>query len=196
MVDPKRTKLGPRAIKSMFVGYAENSNAYRLLDLSSNTVVESRDIEFIEDKFNKDFMDAMIPTQTQQSDFNPNTTLGGTKRIESDSSSEQRKSQRIRKVKEFGPNFISYQAQLFLVEGNRQVVLNKISVVFNTEDDPKSYKEAMASRDSIFWKEAVNDEMNSILSNNTWVLVDLPTVSKPIGCKWIFRRKYNTNGSL
>ena len=40
VVDPKRTKLGPRAMKSVFVGYAENSKAYRLLDLSSNTVVE------------------------------------------------------------------------------------------------------------------------------------------------------------
>ena len=47
IVDPKRTKLGPRAMKSVFVGYAENSKAYRLLDLSSNTVVESRDVEFI-----------------------------------------------------------------------------------------------------------------------------------------------------
>ena len=55
--------------------------------------------------------------------------------------------------------------------------------MFNTEEDPKSYKEAMASRDSTFWKETVNDEMNSILSNNTWVLVDLPIGSKPIGCK-------------
>ena len=64
------------------------------------------------------------------------------------------------------------------------------------EDDPKSYEEAMASRDSAFWKEAVNDEMDSILSNNTWVLVDLPTSSKPIGCIWVFRRKYNTNGSI
>ena len=38
--------------------------------------------------------------------------------------------------------------------------------------------------------------MDSILSNNTWVLMDLPTGSKPIGCKWVFRRKYNTNGSI
>ena len=38
--------------------------------------------------------------------------------------------------------------------------------------------------------------MDSILSNNTWVLVDLPTGSKPIGCKWLFRRKYNTNESI
>ena len=68
--------------------------------------------------------------------------------------------------------------------------------MFNIEDDPKTFEEAMASRDSIFWKEAINDEMDSILSNNTWVLVDLPTSSKPIGCKWLFRRKYNTNGSI
>ena len=32
----------------------------------------------------------------------------------------------------------------------------------------------MLSTDPEFWKEAVNDEMDSILSNNTWVLVDLP----------------------
>lgn len=123
VIDLKRTKLGPRAIKSVFVGYAENSKAYKLLDLSSNIVVESRDVEFIENKFSKDFMDALIPTQTHQVDFNLNTILTGTKRIESGSPSEQRKSQRIRKVKDFGSNFISYQAQLYLIEGNGQVVL-------------------------------------------------------------------------
>ena len=85
---------------------------------------------------------------------------------------------------------------MFLVERNRQVVLNKIPILFNTENDPKTFEEAMASRDSAFWKEVVNDEMDSILSNNTWVLVDLPTSSKPIGCKWVFRRKYNTNVSV
>ena len=64
------------------------------------------------------------------------------------------------------------------------------------EDDPKTYKEAMSSRDVIFWKEAINDEMDSLLCNNTWKIVDLPPGSKAIGCKWVFRRKYNTNGSI
>ena len=45
--DPKRTKLGPRGIKSVFVGYAENSKAYRLLDIESNVIVESKDVEFL-----------------------------------------------------------------------------------------------------------------------------------------------------
>jgi hypothetical protein len=85
---------------------------------------------------------------------------------------------------------------VLLVEGDRDKVLNKIPIVLNTEEDPKCFNEAMSSRDAAFWKEAVNDEMDSILSNNTWVLVDLPPGSKPIGCKWVFRRKYNTDGSI
>jgi hypothetical protein len=82
------------------------------------------------------------------------------------------------------------------LEGNREIVLNKIPILLNIEENPKTYKEAMASRDVAFWREAINDEMDSILSNNTWVLVDLPRGSKPIECKWIFRKKYNTYGFL
>ncbi|GKE63818.1 hypothetical protein Tco_1514185 [Tanacetum coccineum] len=37
-------------------------------------------------------------------------------------------------------------------------------------------------------KEAVNDEMDSIMGNNTWVLADLPGFKLP-GYKWIFKRK-------
>ena len=42
----KRIKLGSRALKSVFVGYVENSKTYRLLDLGSNVIVESRNVEF------------------------------------------------------------------------------------------------------------------------------------------------------
>nr|GEX66054.1 zinc finger, CCHC-type [Tanacetum cinerariifolium] len=48
-------------------------------------------------------------------------------------------------------------------------------------------------------KEAINDEMDSILGNNTWMLVDLPPGCKPLGCKWIFKIKLKTaflNGEL
>ena len=49
----------------------------------------------------------------------------------------------------------------------------------------------MTSKDVLFWKEAMNNEMDSIISMNNWVLADLPLSSKPIGCKWVFRRKYH-----
>lgn len=48
------------------------------------------------------------------------------------------------------------------------------------EDDPSTFGKAMSSPDSIFWKNAVNSEYDSIMSNNT---------CKTIGCKWLFKKK-------
>ena len=89
----------------MFVGYAVNSKTYRLLDLSFNTIVESRDVEFIKNKFIND--SRIEPKQTQESNSLVNDSLSGNKRIEPSLPSEQRRSQRVRKEKDFGPDFIS-----------------------------------------------------------------------------------------
>lgn len=48
MSDPKRVNLSEKALKSVFVGNAENSKAYTLLDLDLNVIVESRDVGFVE----------------------------------------------------------------------------------------------------------------------------------------------------
>ncbi|GJW41867.1 zinc finger, CCHC-type containing protein [Tanacetum coccineum] len=53
------------------------------------------------------------------------------------------------------------------------------------EEDPRTYNEAMQSRDATFGKEAIDDEIGSIMKNNTWVLSDLPPSCKPLG----FRQK-------
>ncbi|PHU01041.1 hypothetical protein BC332_30828 [Capsicum chinense] len=54
----------------------------------------------------------------------------------------------------------------------------------------------MSLSDSSFWKEAVNSEIDSILSNHTWELVDLPPGNKPLGSKWIFKRKMKVYGTI
>ncbi|GKA70987.1 zinc finger, CCHC-type containing protein [Tanacetum coccineum] len=64
------------------------------------------------------------------------------------------------------------------------------------EEDPRTYNEAMQSRDAAFWKEAIDDEIGSIMENNTWVLSDLPPGCKPLGCKWIFKRKMKVDGTI
>nr|GEX89867.1 zinc finger, CCHC-type [Tanacetum cinerariifolium] len=67
------------------------------------------------------------------------------------------------------------------------------SLVKGTEDSGGSVVServtAIKSQDVAFWKEAINDEMDSIMGNNTWVLTDLPSGCRPLGCKWIFKRK-------
>nr|GEX86293.1 zinc finger, CCHC-type [Tanacetum cinerariifolium] len=57
------------------------------------------------------------------------------------------------------------------------------SYCFNVEDDPTTFDEAMKSKGVAFWKEAINDEMDSIIGNNTWALAGLPSGCKPLDCK-------------
>ncbi|GJX54944.1 zinc finger, CCHC-type containing protein [Tanacetum coccineum] len=61
-------------------------------------------------------------------------------------------------------------------KGTRDEVFDQHSYCFNVEDGPKTFDETMKSQDVAFWKEAINDEMDSIMGNNTWVLADLPLV--------------------
>lgn len=42
----------------------------------------------------------------------------------------------------------------------------------------------------------MDKEYQSLINNKTWILVDLPFNKSLISTKWIFRRKYNSDGSL
>ncbi|KAK1661925.1 hypothetical protein QYE76_050084 [Lolium multiflorum] len=62
-------------------------------------------------------------------------------------------------------------------------------IVYLVDDTPTSIAEAYASPDADDWKEAVHNEMDSILSNGTWELSERPHGCKPVGCKWVFNKK-------
>ncbi|GJR24537.1 zinc finger, CCHC-type containing protein [Tanacetum coccineum] len=72
--------------------------------------------------------------------------------------------------------------RFYVIKPNNSVAINSI----------------IKSRDAIFDEnrfssvprpKAINDEMDSILGNKTWVLAYLPPGCKPLICKWIFKRK-------
>ncbi|KAH9752611.1 hypothetical protein KPL71_014762 [Citrus sinensis] len=62
--------------------------------------------------------------------------------------------------------------------------------------DPTGYNEALINRDVEFWKKAINQEMESMYSNKVWELVEAPNEVKPIGCKWIYKRKRGVDGRV
>jgi hypothetical protein len=64
------------------------------------------------------------------------------------------------------------------------------------DDTPKTIIKAFASPDADDWKEAVHSEMDSILSNGTWDLVDRPYGCKPVCCKWVFKKKLRLDGTI
>ncbi|KAL5577768.1 hypothetical protein UlMin_019467 [Ulmus minor] len=40
------------------------------------------------------------------------------------------------------------------------------------------------------------EEYNALINNKTWTLVELPPNRRPVGCKWIFKIKRNTDGTV
>src|SRR5882762_9534023 len=54
------------------------------------------------------------------------------------------------------------------------------------ENQPQSYKEAMASDNSDKWQVAIKDEYDGLIEMGTWKLVDLPKGRKPVKCCWTF----------
>ena len=62
--------------------------------------------------------------------------------------------------------------------------------------EPITMEEAMASDYAAEWRQAANLEYESLISNNTWELVELPVGCTPIGCKWVFKIKYCSDGRV
>ncbi|AAF19226.1 Highly similar to Ta1-3 polyprotein [Arabidopsis thaliana] len=60
--------------------------------------------------------------------------------------------------------------------------------------EPQSYQEAMESQDCEKWDMATHDEMDSLMKNGTWDLVDKPKDRKIIGCRWLFKLKSGIPG--
>ena len=171
---PKKVKIGPKTIDCVFIGYAHNSSAYRFLIHKSeifymhvNTIIESRNVSFFENVF--------LYKSTQGSNLSKrthDTAIRSSQGQQDDD--EPRRNKRTRTSKSFGPDFLTYLL----------------------EDEPQIFKEAMSSLEAPYWKEATNDEVESILQNHTWELVDLPPGSKPLGYKWIFKKEMKAHGSI
>ncbi|GKB77751.1 retrotransposon protein, putative, ty1-copia subclass [Tanacetum coccineum] len=61
-------------------------------------------------------------------------------------------------------------------------------------NEPTSYKAAMLDSESNKWIDAMNAEIQSMIDNMVWVLVDLPPNCKTVGSKWIFKKKTDMDG--
>ena len=64
------------------------------------------------------------------------------------------------------------------------------------DDTPRTFEEAYSSPDANYWKEVVRSEIDSIMSNGTWEVVERPYGCKPVGCKWVFKKKLRPDGTI
>ena len=173
----KKRKLGPKTVDCIFLGYAYYSTAYKFLVIKSDTpdilvdsLMESRDVTFFENIFP---MKAAYSLPNEFNEFSPEPTLAiepiknPPENREDDSEVAPRRSKRQRTAKSFGEDF----------------------TVYLVDDTPTTIVEAYASPDAEYWKDAVRSEMDSITANGTWEVTDRPVGCKPVGCKWVFKKK-------
>ena len=103
---PKKVKVGPKTIDCVFIGYAQNRNAYRFLvhkseipDIHVNTIIESRDASFFENIFPYNIVYESIDNNKRSRD-----TISRSDPMED----EPRRSKRQRTSTSFGPDFLTY----------------------------------------------------------------------------------------
>jgi hypothetical protein len=185
----KNRKLAPKTVNCFFLGYAHHSTVYRFLviksempDVHIDTFLESRDVTFFENIFPTKNLYGMssLPTNVlADTSPEPSGNFDHAEHTpepihEEIDSEAPRRSKRPRTAKSFGDDF----------------------TIYLMDDTPKTIVEAFASPDVDDWKEAVHSEMDSILSNGTWELVDQPYGCKLMGCKWVFKKKLSPDGTI
>lgn len=63
-------------------------------------------------------------------------------------------------------------------------------------DDPITVDDLRHRKDAGKWRIAMEDEINSLSSNETWVLVERPKNCRVVQTKWLFKTKRNENGDV
>lgn len=175
----QRGKLDAKTIKGTFIGYPKTSTGYRFVVYHSNGsmgVIESRDAAFLEDSIDprnpKKLVDLFEITREQEhvSTENP---LQPSPNPHDTLTAIRRERQPPSHLKDYF------------------TFVNKEEL-----DDPLTYREAISSSDSNKWKQAMEEELESINKNEVWELVDLSKDRKPIGCKWVLKKKLKLDGTI
>lgn len=73
---------------------------------------------------------------------------------------------------------------------------NPAYIVMSGANEPHTVGQAMATDDADKWKDAMNDEFQSLIANGTWTLTELPAGRKAINSRWVFKTKCDSNGNV
>lgn len=207
----KRRKLDEKAIKLKFVGYDECTKGLRLLNVNTKKITISRDFKVVDDKNEKSNENKSESVEESEFEVQLSRTAEGIIPENKNVANDEVENVDINEVpdcdSEYNSAVSSESDEDFIGFPRRsERLINKdlpkyvYSVQQNQHElaqpEPQSLKEALSSHDCEKWKQAMKEEFDSILKNETWEVVDLPNGKKPIGCKWVFKVKKNVDGHV
>ncbi|GJZ18624.1 retrotransposon protein, putative, ty1-copia subclass [Tanacetum coccineum] len=178
-------KLQQRSVKCMFIGYPKEIMGYYFYFPPENKIVVTRYAEFFKKNLITQEVNgrAMDLEEIQDEDTSPSEIT----------------SKIPMKVESFEPP----QEEVIPVRRSERTHRAPDHLCLNVEaeehslrdlNEPTSYKAPMLDSESNKWIDDMNAEIQSMMDNMVWVLVDLPPGCKTIRSKWIFKEKTDMDG--
>ena len=194
------TKFDPKSNEGIFLGYSNNSKAYRVFNLKSLVVEESMNVAFDESKPPVKYKDLVDQENVEQDDIEKvirqfeNMDLGTPVHknpLELDEK-EDELPQAIPTIKSHPlDNVLGDLRKGVQTRSQVQNVVNHLS--FLSQIEPKTAKEALLDED---WISAMQDELLQFTRSKVWELVPKPHDTSIIGTKWVFQNKLDENGTV
>jgi len=91
------------------------------------------------------------------------------------------------------PNGTKYPMHHFLSNSQFSSTHSAYLANITTTKEPHTYAQAILDPN---WQKAMDEEFFALQLNQTWTLTPLPVGQKPIGCKWVYKIKYNSDASV
>ncbi|KAL0361396.1 UNVERIFIED_CONTAM: Transposon Ty2-B Gag-Pol polyprotein [Sesamum radiatum] len=168
-------KLDSRSSLCRFIGYPKETAGYYFYDPAEQKVFVSTNTVFLEKGFPSDSGHDEVLIEESSEKPQHDSTISFEPTVHTDSVTVLRRSTRESRIPDrYG--FVGLTSQL--------------------DNDPKTYGEAMSDIDSDKWLEATKFEMDLIGLNQVWILVDPLEGARPVGCKWVYKRKLGADGEV
>ena len=221
--DEKRRKLDNKAKKMRFVGYDSMAKGYRLAD-ENNKIIISREVKFIGDgetfsskkgngrennKQTKVKTPEILSTEKETTETHPeyfkydpfgNPVFNQLPDPEPSVEIEEEEFHDAESEQEENRSGTDNEEEIVLrrsartTKGQAPDRLTYKAAEENRNSEPKSFKEAMSSKNADNWMQAIKEELNAISDNETWEIADLPLGRRSVGSKWVFKEKKDSNG--
>ncbi|PKU88027.1 Retrovirus-related Pol polyprotein from transposon TNT 1-94 [Dendrobium catenatum] len=213
-----RHKLQPKAQLCVFLGYSDNYKGYKCCDLHNNKIIFSRHVTFDENCFpflnsssnhNTENVQISPLFLTPTSVYQPGTShtshtptpapssiiqqIPSTQAIVNPEASDQQTTTAPQFQKQQATHQMLTRSKIGSLKPTVRLNLIHHHQATNNPADPTTYAEA---NKSVEWRQAMAAEFLALQQQGTWDLVQPPSDATVLGCKWTYRTKLHSDGSV
>ncbi|MEN7973604.1 MAG: reverse transcriptase domain-containing protein, partial [Verrucomicrobiota bacterium] len=189
----ERKKMGKKSVECILLGYSNKTKGYIVYDKASKRQFFSRDVVFNEGSVANPSGVTSDDTQHQQAlgeagaeapDAAPDADTTAMTDDENEPLPLPALRRSTRQTAGRPPQRLTY---------NHYACFNANS---EGPPEPQTMAQALASQEADKWRQAAQQEFDSLMEHRTWHLVHRPPGRKTVACRWVFKIKRNSDGSI